>query len=271
MIRFLTCVCALALSSSVFSNSSWAQPAPANSISADSIHLRCAEEYLVAPGIAECLLEEEKNYGGRLAKVYERLVGQQDSLQEDRLRKSQRAWLQYQRHFCEFHEPHYKYEAPGTPFPHGYARAAYARCLLDTTLRRLGELRKLDRGDDVHKEVELGSAEGVSLPLRQEYGDRNGCYFLKHGEPPTDSFTYASEKGIFHYEVGCTILDVVDVKGTLSRSGILNAWSVKMICENDGDSFPEEVVIVESKGEDNKPVLELRYSSERGETLHACK
>lgn len=62
----------------------------------DRIHLRCVDEYLVAPGIAECLLEEEKWYGDQLAKVYRQLVSQQNSSQEERLRKSQRSWLQYQ-------------------------------------------------------------------------------------------------------------------------------------------------------------------------------
>jgi hypothetical protein len=113
---------------------------------------------------------------------------------------------------------------------------------------------------------------GKSLPIKGAYGDESGCRFRKHGSLDSDSFTYVSKDRINRYESGCSFLEITDIKGELSRSGIVNAWSVNMVCEAEGDANPEDVVIVESKNLDEQMSLELRYKNEEeNQTLYPCK
>lgn len=135
--------CLFILSICIFFQPMYAQQRAMNRVSVDGIQEKCGVEYGLPSGIAKCLFEEDRRYGSQLTKAYRRLLSQQNSSQKERLRKSQRAWLEYQKHFCEFHGPHYQYEAPGVPFPPGVSESAHARCLLETTIRRLNELRDL--------------------------------------------------------------------------------------------------------------------------------
>jgi len=101
----------------------------------ERIDKACGELGIAAP-VAGCIFSWEEKYGFELEQLYKRL------LKEKRtdvaiLRRSQRAWLQYQKRTCFSHELKAADEGPGV------ASLASARCLLGTTLRRIEKLRAM--------------------------------------------------------------------------------------------------------------------------------
>lgn len=85
--------------------------------------------------IEDCLLNEEKAAGSRLTTEYGIALRNLSSPAQARLRESQRAWLVYQKNYCDLlREPRYL---------RGGSSQSYAQCLLRTTLERLSELAAL--------------------------------------------------------------------------------------------------------------------------------
>jgi len=112
---------------------------------------------------------------------------------------------------------------------------------------------------------------GQSLPLQATYGAETGCQFAKDRTfAYNDGRVFVSKLGIEHHEDRCSFLEVADVKNELSRSGIVGAWHVKAICVAEGDAYPEDLLVVETKDEKGKMSLELRYSLEESEVLQRC-
>lgn len=105
----------------------------------ESIHNRCGERWGSPAATAQCLLKEENAAGKQLASDYEQALRNLSQASQTRLRESQRAWLVYQKHYCELLRdlPSITREGPG------FGAASYARCLLRTTLERLSEMETL--------------------------------------------------------------------------------------------------------------------------------
>ena len=101
----------------------------------ERIDKACGELGIAGP-IAGCISSREEKYGFELEKLYKRLL-KEKTTNVALLRRSQRAWLQYQKRICFSHELKAADEGRGVAGP------ASARCLLGTTLRQIEKLRAM--------------------------------------------------------------------------------------------------------------------------------
>lgn len=104
---------------------------------AQIIHRHCGEKEGFLGGIAICVYQEEEEYGKVLAAEYNKALQQLPTSAQARLRESQRAWLVYQKTYCDLLRdlPSITFEGPG------FAALARANCLLRTTLERLDAIQ----------------------------------------------------------------------------------------------------------------------------------
>lgn len=97
------------------------------------------EDWGTSNAIAECLYKVERKDGAELAAVYNKIVKGRAFLSSrafiKRMRKSQRAWLEYQKTQCNMKLKE-TWGEPGVKLN----KFAHARCLTLSTKRRLWEL-----------------------------------------------------------------------------------------------------------------------------------
>lgn len=108
------------------------------SLGSSELYRQCGEEWGFPSAIATCLIEKDQEIGQQLTATYDRLRSCLEMRQSQALRASQRAWLAFQEKNCNLRETISVHEGPGI------GRASYAICLVEGTLQRLAELRKLE-------------------------------------------------------------------------------------------------------------------------------
>ncbi len=115
--------------------------------------------------------------------------------------------------------------------------------------------------------------EPETIGLERTYGDENGCYFYKEGNVKTDTGTYIDKKHVWHYEGGCNFLNVRNVTSMFSVSNIREAWSVKMVCQIEDETYSYDAIVrhnVEQDGSENVEIVSELDNGPQAQRLYPC-
>ena len=121
---------------------------------------------------------------------------------------------------------------------------------------------------------QLAAAEAIGL--KGAFGDEDGCYFYKNGTVRTDSGTYIDREGVWHYEGYCKFLNVENITEMLALDWVKEAWSVKLICQVEGEPYSYDATIQHNENSDGTGLgnVEIRSEVQDGEgvqKLYPCE
>ena len=145
---------------------------------------RCGQDFGTPNGMAICLKQEEQRVGHRIQSLYDALRKQFSRPSEQKLKYSQRGWLQYQKETCNL-ERLSESEAL-------FRNLSEAKCLLRTTIIRKNELSQL------HDLVGRGKNESISANAFQTPSGNIHCLLDDFG----------SENGQYEAYLRCDILQI---------------------------------------------------------------
>jgi hypothetical protein len=85
---------------------------------------------------------------------------------------------------------------------------------------------------------------GEKLDLPWTFGNEAGCHYYKFKESKNESSAYINNEGLRQYEESCGFVNVRNVKKELSKLHVVqNAWSVKLICQSEGNAVSYDALI----------------------------